>query len=250
MRLGIRTRLRELGLYPELPAHGGWRHRLSRWSWRAYGPCDAGEIARTGVAIFPLPPKWAARFTAEVEAAPPDAIRADDLRPGYFHEVRPSEMDYLNGVNEYRAVTPTLLQGLREFLAENRKTIEESVGHPWRARSVRLFRLRPSDRPAGTIGNKHFDGWPPAIRKLFILPGGATPQSGTTWFKLRDGGELLLDQPQPIWTIFENSRVEHALTPGKVPRPTIELNIVPARRTSTEPLYVGINNWYPLFPWN
>ena len=30
----------------------------------------------------------------------------------------------------------------------------------------------------------------------------------------------------------------------------IELNIVPARRTSTEPVYLGINNWYPLFPWN
>ena len=52
-----------------------------------------------------------------------------------------------------------------------------------------------------------------------------------------------------VWTLFENSRVLHAPTPGKVKRPTIELDIVPALRTTTVPNYAGINGWYPLFPW-
>jgi hypothetical protein len=116
--------------------------------------------------------------------------------------------------------------------------------------SVRQFHLRPGEGPEGQPGNMHYDGWPPSIRKLFILPAGATPRTGTAWFRLRDGRETLLDEPRPLWSIFENSRVLQALTPCKVPRPTIELNIVPALRTSTDPAYVGINAWYPRFPWN
>ena len=95
----------------------------------------------------------------------------------------------------------------------------------------------------------HLDAWPPSIRKLFILPGGATPRTGTTRFGLRNGNEIVLDRPDPLWAIFEPSRIRHALTPGSVARPTIELDIVPALRTSLEPCYAGVNGWYPLFPW-
>lgn len=187
---------------------------------------------------------------AEIDAAPSTTIRVEDTRPLYFTEPRPDELAYLNSVNEYRAVTPSLLEALREFLAENRQTVDERLGHPWRVASVRQFYLRPGDGPEGQPGNKHYDGWPASIRKLFILPAGATPRTGTTWFRLRDGREILLDEPRPLWCVFENSRVLHALTPGKVPRPTIELNLVPARKTSTAPAYVGVNAWYPRFPWN
>ncbi len=84
---------------------------------------------------------------------------------------------------------------------------------------------------------------------MFILPQGATPRLGTTWFTRRDGREITIDEPGPVWTLFENSRVLHAPTPGKLKRPTVELDIVPALRTTTVPKYAGINGWYPLFPW-
>jgi hypothetical protein len=251
LRFGIRSTLRQFGIYPDLPSQGGLIPQLSELVWRIWSrDCDRGPISRTGVSTELLTLAWAARFQAEIDAAPSTTITAEDTKPLYFTEPRPAELAYLNRVNEYRAVTPSLLQALREFLAENRQTIDERLGHPWRVASVRQFYLRPGEGPEGHPGNKHLDGWPPAIRKLFILPAGATPRTGTTWFRMRDGRETLLDEARPLWSMFENSRVLHALTPGKVPRPTIELNLVPARKTSTDPAYVGINAWYPRFPWN
>jgi hypothetical protein len=246
MRLGIRTRLRQLGWYPQLTAQRGFAAAVSALSWRAWSiGCDGGQISKTGVAAHPLSKEWSERFLAALDAAPLDTIKLDGRRPGYFYEARPKELIHLNNVNEYRAVTPAMLQALREFLTENRLIIEKCLGHPWRVCSVRTFFLKPSTEEGGM----HFDGWPPSIRKLFILPNGATRRTGTTQFKLRSGDDLVIDEPRPLWTIFENSRVQHALVPGEVARPTIELNIVPARKTSTEPFYCGINNWYPLFPW-
>jgi hypothetical protein len=246
LKFGVRAKLRGLGLYPQIPAQQGLVPFLSRLAWMLWSiGCNRGAIARTGVAPSPLAPQWAARFQSEIDNAPLTTIAAEDHAPGYYNEPRPQELRQLNRVNEYRTVTPSLLKALREFLDAHRAEIDRLIGHPWRVSSVRQFYLRPFDRQ----GARHTDGWPLAIRKIFILPKGATAQTGTTWFELRDGRELVLDEPQPLWLIFENSRVRHALTPGQVPRPTIELNIVPARRTSTEPNNAGINGWYPWFPW-
>lgn len=245
-RLGIRATLRRLELYPQLTAQRGFAAALSYVSWRAWSiGCLRGQISRTGVATHPLSGEWSARFLEALDAAPRDAIKLDVRKPGYFYEGRAKELVHLNNVNDYRAVTPAMLRALREFLTENRTEIEKCLGHPWRVCSVRAFYLKPSKEEGGM----HFDGWPRSIRKLFILPKGATRRTGTTRFKLRTGDDLVIDEPNPFWMVFENSRVQHALVPGEISRPTIELNIVPARKTSTEPFYCGINNWYPFFPW-
>jgi hypothetical protein len=86
------------------------------------------------------------------------------------------------------------------------------------------------------------------MRKLFILPQGASKRSGTTWFQLRDGNELVLESDKPIWVIFENSVVLHAPIFSEKLRPTIEFDLLPAMETSLEPFYAGINGWYPWFP--
>ncbi len=105
-------------------------HHLSRLSWRVWSiGSDNGRIAKTGVARETLSPQWAARFLAELNEAPADTIRPDDHLPGYFNEPRPAEMAYLNGLNEYRAVTPSLLAALGEFLDENRARLDDYLGH-------------------------------------------------------------------------------------------------------------------------
>lgn len=247
LRFGIRQRLRRLGLYPQIPAQTGLKPLLSRvvWLFWSFG-CRRGPISQTGVATRALSPHWAERFLAELDSAPPTTIQVADRAAGYVSEDRPQELAYLNRVNDYREVTPGCLKALEEFLVEHRAEIDRLFGHKWRVSSVRPFYLRPFGQPGG----RHTDGWPMAIRKLFILPRGATEKTGTTWFELIGGRELLVNEPQPTWMIFENSRVLHALVPGEMPRPTIELNIVPARQTSTRPHYAGLNGWYPLFPWN
>lgn len=131
MRLGVRARLRQLGWYPQLTAQRGFAAAVSYLSWRAWSiGCDRGQISKAGVATQPLSKEWSARFLAELEAAPLDTIKLDGRRPAYFYEARQKELTHLNDVNEYRAVTPTMLQALREFLTENRLEIEECLGHP------------------------------------------------------------------------------------------------------------------------
>jgi hypothetical protein len=244
-RPGIRARLRRLGLYPQLSERNAPVSRLSNLSWWPVSRgCDDGPISRTGLSVHAMSEAWRERFLAEMQAAAPVPLVAE-RRWGYFSENRPRELAHLNSANEYRAITPGLLAALRAFLDERKGEIDAALGHSWRVASVRQFYLRPG----GTPGGRHYDGWPLAIRKLFILPNGATPRTGSTWFRLRDGSELVVDEPRPIWMLFENSQILHALVPGEVPRPTIELNLVPARRTSTEPLNAGMNCWYPFYPW-
>ena len=221
------------------------RARLSREAWDRFSvDCDAGPIARTGVIWQPISQEWADRLLAVLEHSEPAVLRRDDYPDGYMATLPEVIVNYLNIVNEYRAVTPTVLSTWREFLAEYGAHITRLIGHPWRVCSVRQFNLRPITE----AGSRHVDGWPPAIRKVFILPRGASVKWGTTWFRLRDGNELLFDHPSPCLVVFENNVVEHSMMPGPAHRPTIELDIVPARQTSIEPTYAGLNGWYPWFP--
>ena len=96
--------------------------------------------------------------------------------------------------------------------------------------------------------DRHLDGWPVAMRKIFVLPEGCGKRSSTTWFRRRDGEELTLESEKPIWVLFENSVVLHAPISGVALRPTIEFDIVPARQTSLEVVDAGLGGWYPHFP--
>jgi hypothetical protein len=221
------------------------RAHLSRIAWQKFSvECDSGSIAKTGVVWQPISDEWAGRFLSILGSSEPASLRRDDYVDGYMATLSDLIISYLNIVNDYRSVTPPLLVALRGFLDEQSAQMTRWLKHPWRVCSVRQFNLRSSTE----IGSRHLDGWPLAIRKVFILPGGASTQSGTTWFRLRDGTELLFDHPSPCWVVFENSVVEHAVTPGGGFRPTIELDVTPARKTSTVPYYAGLNGWYPWFP--
>jgi hypothetical protein len=218
---------------------------LSRRAWDAFSKdCDDGPIARTGVVWCPISDEWARRMRSALESSDPTLLRSDDRAPGYFYEPRPPIIDYLNRTYDYRIVTPTLIGALEQFLVEHEVRISQWIAHPWRVASVRAFILRANPREEGS----HLDGWPPALRKAFILPNGATRETGTTWFRLRTGEEIIFDHPGPCLLLFENSVVEHAAVAGTRERPTIEIDIVPARRTCPAPVYAGIDGWYPWFP--
>lgn len=222
------------------------RAALSRVAWQEFAPdYDSGPIAKTGVVWQPLPDTWAQRFFSILQGSEPTRLHRGDYVDGYMATLDDLIINYLNYVNDYRAVTPQFLSAVQEFLDEGgARQLTHWLGHRWRVCSIRQFNLNPTTME----GSRHLDGWPPAIRKIFILPGGAGADSGTTWFRLRDGSELLFNHPSPCWVVFENNTVEHAMMAGKGIRPTIELDIVPARETSTVPLDAGLNGWYPWFP--
>jgi hypothetical protein len=223
------------------------RAQLSREHWdRFSADCDNGPIAKTGVIWQPIRQDWADRLFALFEGAKPERLLRGDYSDGYMATLDDSIINYLNMVNNYRMVTPELLRAIQEFLGEQSAQLTGWLQHPWRVCSVRQFDLRPTTE----IGSRHIDGWPPAIRKVFILPRGAGSQTGTTWFRLRDGSELLFDCSSPCWIVFENNVVQHAMMPGQGFRPTIELDVTPAREMSTVPVYAGLNGWYPWFPEN
>jgi hypothetical protein len=175
--------------------------------------------------------------------SPKTLLRRDDFAMGYLANAG-TDLDQLNSTNEYRETTPKVLETLRLFMARVGPVLAEEFGHPFRIASTRQFQLLPNHLSAG----RHVDGWPVSIRKMFILPRGVGPKSGTTWFRLRDGREVTLSSEGPIWAVFENSVVWHKPIFAEELRPTIEFDFVPARETSFEPFYAGTNGWYPWFP--
>ncbi len=222
------------------------RTDLSRMAWNSFAEalgCDNGPIARAGVAVFPLDAALADRLLAAMLESPRTFMRPDDFALGYM-QTKPQVCDYLNVCNEYRALGPNSLAALREFAAAAGPTIEKHIGHPFRIISARQFQLVPRDIAA----DEHVDGWPPSIRKLFVLPRGASAHSGTTRFRQRDGQVFTPQTDKPIWLIFENSVVRHAPVTGVALRPTLELDIAPAATTSLEPIDAGLAGWYPWFP--
>ena len=223
------------------------RTDLSRMSWNSYvaalGDCDAGPLARTGVMTVLLEEGFAERLATALLDSPRTDMRREDFAMGYVGTAA-AQCEYLNACNEYRELTPAGLQLLTEFLAKVGPQIEQAIGHPFRIGSTRQFQLVPERIASG----RHLDGWPVAIRKLFILPQGCGRRTGTTWFRQRDGKQLELESERPIWVLFENSVVWHAAVSAKALRPTVEFDLLPARKTDPAPYFAGLAGWYPWFP--
>jgi hypothetical protein len=218
----------------------------SREAWESLTEelgCDNGPLAEVGVMVFPLDEGLARRLLQAMFASPRVKMRRKHFAMGYV-STSFAQCDYLNSSNHYRKLTPASLARLDEFMSTAGPMVETAIGHPFRIASTRQFQLVPN-RPAA---DRHLDGWPVAMRKIFVLPEGCGKRSSTTWFRRRDGEEFMLESETPIWVLFENSVVLHAPISGVALRPTIEFDIVPARQTSFEVVDAGLGGWYPHFP--
>jgi hypothetical protein len=223
------------------------REHLSRLAWNSYAAalnCDNGPISKVGVAIHPLGREIADRLMAAYEQSRPMAMKRDDFAIGYVANRTQASCDHLNRANTYREMTPGLTEAVGLALKEVAPIIETDIGHPFRVASIRAFDLTPSTG----IEGRHLDGWPPSIRKVFLLPKGANRRTGTTWFRRRDGTEIVVDNDEPMMVVFENSVVWHAPQPSSTGRPTVEIIILPTALTEARPYYAGINGSYPWFP--
>ena len=219
---------------------------LSREAWQSLTDelgCDSGPLAEVGVMVFPLDGDLARRLLQALLASPRIKMQRKNFALGYV-STSFAQCDYLNASNQYRQLSPASRALLDEFLATAGPMVEAAIGHPFRIASTRQFQLVPN-RPAA---DRHLDGWPVAMRKIFVLPEGCGKRSSTTWFRRRDGEEFTLESDKPIWVLFENSVVLHAPISGVALRPTIEFDIVPARQTSFEVVDAGLGGWYPHFP--
>jgi len=250
--LQLAQKIHELDKYgpeddPALGRFNALRADLSRISWNSFvaalGDCDRGTLSRTGVLAFPLDAGFAERLAATLLASPRTEMRREDFAMGYVGTAG-AQCTYLNACNEYRELTPDSMALLGEFLHTIGPQLEETLGHAFRIGSMRQFQLVPERIASG----RHLDGWPVAIRKMFILPQGCGRRTGTTWFRQRDGKQFELESDQPIWMVFENSVVWHAAVSGKALRPTVEFDLLPARETSLSPFFAGLAGWYPWFP--
>ena len=231
---------------PDFAAFNTVRRAMSFESWCAFGDAigwDAGPLSATGVESFPLDDGLANRLLKAMMDSPPARMRRADFARGYVG-TGADQCDYLNACNRYHALSPATRALLDEFLACAGPVVERLIGHPFRIASTRQFQLVPGR----VLADRHVDGWPPGIRKIFLLPQGCGRRSGTTWFRRRDGHEFMLESDRPIWVMFENSVVLHQPISGIALRPTIELDIVPAEATSLDVVDAGLGGWYPLFP--
>ncbi len=222
------------------------RTNLSRDAWQSLTDqlgCDNGPLAKVGVMVFPLDEGLARRLFDNLLTSPRVKMRRKNFALGYV-STSFAQCDYLNSSNQYRELTPATRALLTEFLSTAGPMVEAAVGHPFRIASTRQFQLVPN-RP---LADRHLDGWPVAMRKIFVLPQGCGKRSSTTWFRLRNGEEVTLESEKPIWVLFENSVVLHQPISGVALRPTIEFDIVPARQTSFEVVDAGLGGWYPHFP--
>src|SRR5262245_60775122 len=142
------------------------RTELSRQAWQSLTDaldCDRGPLAALGVMTFPLDEGLAGRLLEALLAAPRVRMRRKDFAPGYV-STSVAQCDYLNSSNQYRKLTPASRTLLDEFLATAGPAIETMIGHPFRIASTRQFQLVPN-RPAA---DRHLDGWPVAMRKIFV----------------------------------------------------------------------------------
>jgi len=223
------------------------RAHLSRLAWDAYAEaigCDRGTLAGTGVMCFPLGDDVAHRLIDAFAQSPHLKMQRDDFAIGYVADRGQAACDHLNRANDYHEWMPEMAAVVDSVLAAMTSKLEVALGHPFRVVSSRVFDLLPNTGIAG----RHLDGWPSSIRKLFLLPRGATREIGTTWFRLRDGQESVIESTRPVMVLFENSVVWHAPRPAQQLRPTIELDLAPAPTTSARAFYAGLNGWYPWFP--
>lgn len=241
-----RLEARNDGDEPDFGAFNGIRRTLSYEAWCSFSDAigwDAGPLSATGVATFALDESLARRLSQAMLDSPRVRMRRADFARGYI-STGADQCAYLNACNQYHALSPLTRALLADFMAGAGPVIEHTIGHPFRIASTRQFQLVPN-RP---LADRHVDGWPPGIRKIFLLPQGCGQRSGTTWFERRDGVELTLESEAPIWLIFENSVVRHQPIPGTALRPTVELDIVPAQTTGFDVVDGGLGGWYPQFP--
>src|SRR4029450_4974746 len=131
-----------------------------------------GPLAEVGVMVFPLDEGLAQRLLQAMFAAPRVKMRRKHFAMGYV-STSFAQCDYLNSSNQYRKLTPASRALLDEFLATPGPMGEAAIGHPFRTASTRQFQLVPN-RPAA---DRHLDGWPVAMRKIFVLPEGCGQRS-------------------------------------------------------------------------
>lgn len=180
------------------------------------------------------------------ESCEKQEFRAEDFKTGYFFEPRENLHEAMRRINTYYKPSDKLIKQIEGFLSDISKTIEEQAQHYWRVGSFRVFRVNPVDSTQGF----HLDGWPVAIKKIFFYPNGVGESLGSTQIKTKDKKEEIIEGGPGTWVIFENSLVLHQAfsSPSCAPRPTIEIDLVPALVTNTKIDYAGINSWYPWFP--
>jgi hypothetical protein len=223
------------------------RAHLSMLAWNAYAEplnCDSGPMAKAGVTTMAMDDDLGESLMAAFAASPPALLQRDDFAIGYVSNRTQESCDHLNRANDYRAMTDGMTAILDRAMERLAPQIEQTLGHPFRIVSTRSFELKPRTG----IEGRHLDGWPPSLRKMFFLPRGASPELGSTWFRRRDGREIVVESSGPVILLVENSVVWHAPRPAQQRRPTIELNLAPAPRTVPQTWYAGLNGFYPWFP--
>lgn len=179
-------------------------------------------------------------------ACPTMPFSGNDHDGKSFYEPRLPNHEYLDSTNTYFQPTAQLRTHIESLLKKLTSEIENLCGHFWRVASWRVFALKPESREY----DLHVDGWPPAIKKLFFYPAGVGKANGTTEFMTPDGHAHFIDGGKGTWALFENSVAKHrpCASELKVPRPTIEIDLVPALSTDTTLVDAGVNGWYPWFP--
>ena len=221
------------------------RAHLSRLAWDAYAEAigDRGTLAGTGVMCFPLGDDVAHRLIDAFAQSPHLKMQRDDFAIGYMADRGQAACDHLNRANDYHEWMPEMAAVVDSVLAAMTSKLEVALAiRSGSCRAVSSIFCRTPASPAST-----WTAWSCSIRKLFLLPRGATREIGTAAGSACATAKSVIESTRPVMVLFGARRVARP-PPGAATTPDDELDLAPAPTTSARAFYAGLNGWYPWFP--
>ena len=132
------------------------------------------------------------------------------------------------------------LNGLKDPVAE-------ILGCPWRVLNVRSWVTRPG--ASGGPFAWHTDGLPKEMLKIMIYSTPCDKEHGGLAVDIGGGETQRLQGQAGLWVLFYNSKLKHCgIPPTLGERVATEITLVPWDHFILEPISLGTNGQYPIYP--
>lgn len=144
-------------------------------------------------------------------------------------------------------LSQTAKKKLRNFLEEIKLEVEEAIGTYWKVANVRCMQYREGVQ-CGPF-DFHRDGWPTGLKKILIYVRPPNLENGTTELITPVGDNQIIDSEVSSWLVFAPGNIDHRpIVPARGVRESFQINLLPAFKTDTKPVFSGLGASYPWLP--
>lgn len=213
--------------------------------WRNAEAGDS-ELAVRGFKVYRIPDDIARNLEGFFAQSCRRPFTIDDCLDSYLDAgLEQSVADALNVKNAFYGEASALAQSaLIKWLQTNADEIGRQLGHDFAIANVRAWETYPDDDFGPTAW--HADAYSSFANKIMVYPAPMNAHNGTLEIYDRQGNLHALETEWPAAVLFDNAQLLHRGRPGKVTRRAIEVQTMPAERTSIEYVYAGQNARGPL----